>query len=56
MKSRAEFDAATKLERIIRSKDSGLYFHRARKPLTEIAFDAQGDLFDSGCKSGYCFT
>ena len=51
-----EFAKAKQLEFEIRRKDDGVYFHRARRPLGEIAFDAQGDLFDSGCNSGYCFT
>ena len=51
-----EFKAAVELERELQQTDSNVWLHRDRVPLSEVDFDAQQDLFDSGCKTGYCFT
>lgn len=52
-----DFTKAVNLERELRQRDPEMFLHRSCKPLDEIDFDAQHDLFAAspGCDSGYCF-
>lgn len=49
-----DFARAAQFQDEIQRKDSGLFLHEERKPLTQIEFTnrAQNTLF---CDSGYCF-
>ncbi len=51
------FRKAVVLERDVRKKEPGSFFHPSRIPLDEIDFGNEEDLFAShACNSGMCFT
>lgn len=51
-----DFERAKRLEQEIRERDPNAYLHRSCKPLGEVEFDDQPDLFSKPCNSGGCFT
>jgi hypothetical protein len=52
----SEFKSACELEKEVQSVDPHVWFHSSCKPLSEIDFTEEPDLFgDSACKSGVCF-
>lgn len=53
-----DFSAAVSIERELRSIDTTVTIHRSGKPLDEVDFDSQGELFSemAYCRSGYCMT
>jgi 3'-phosphoadenosine 5'-phosphosulfate sulfotransferase (PAPS reductase)/FAD synthetase len=51
-----DFQKAVELEREVRERDPNAYLHRSCKPIDEVEFDDQPDLFAKPCNSGGCFT
>lgn len=52
----SEFSAACELEKEVQAVDPHVWFHSSCKPLSEVDFSEEPDLFgDSACKSGVCF-
>ena len=51
-----DFQKAVELEKELQKTDADVYFHKSLRPLSEAAFDEQGDMFDEPCASGMCFT
>ena len=51
-----EFAQAVALEVKVREKDPNAFFHRTCKPLDEVDFEREPDLFSRPCDSGMCFT
>ena len=54
--SPSEFAAAVALEVEVRAKDPHAFFHRSCKPLDQVDFEREPDLFSRPCDSGLCFT
>ena len=52
----SERTLAAALEAKIQETDPHAWLHRSMMPVAEAAFEDQGDLFEAGCRSGYCFT
>jgi len=50
-----EFRKAVGVERQIRGKDAHAFFHRSCKPLDQVDFEREPDLFSRPCDSGLCF-
>lgn len=50
-----EFAKAVDLERKLRVRDPHVFFHRSCKPLGEVDFEREPDLFNRPCDSGLCF-
>lgn len=50
-----EFAKAVKLEIEVRKKDPHAFFHRSCKPLDQVDFEREPDLFNRPCDSGLCF-
>jgi hypothetical protein len=51
-----EFAAACALEKEVQAVDPHVWFHNSCKPLAEVDFTVEPDLFgDSACNSGVCF-
>jgi len=50
-----EFQQAVELEVEVRKKDPHAYFHRSCKPLDQVDFEREPDLFSRACDSGLCF-
>ena len=50
-----EFAKAVKLEVEVRQKDPHAFFHRSCKPLDQVDFEREPDLFNRPCDSGVCF-
>jgi len=53
----ADFQRAATLESELQKRDPHVYFHDSCEPLEAVSFnEEQGDLFNSPCESGMCFT
>ena len=50
-----EFQKAIQLEKDVRKKDPHAFFHRSCKPLDQVDFEREPDLFSRPCDSGLCF-
>ena len=50
-----EFQKAIQLEKDVQKKDPHAFFHRSCKPLDEVDFEREPDLFNRPCNSGLCF-
>tara|TARA_B100000029_G_C16977554_1_gene742371 strand:- start:80 stop:280 length:201 start_codon:yes stop_codon:yes gene_type:complete len=50
-----EFQKAIKLEKNVQKKDPHAFFHRSCKPLDQVDFEREPDLFNRPCDSGLCF-
>lgn len=51
-----DFEKAKQLEAEIQSRDPNAYLHRSCKPISEVDFAAEPDLFSKPCNAGGCFT
>ena len=51
-----DFEKAIALEREIHSKDQNAFLHKSMRPIGEIDFSNEPDLFTKPCSSGMCFT
>lgn len=51
-----EKELAAELEERIRRDDKHVWLHRSCEPIATKPYERQGDMFDSGCNTGYCFT
>jgi hypothetical protein len=52
-----DWQQAIRFDREIRKRDPNAFLHQGAIPLEEADFtERNGDLFDKGCASGYCFT
>ena len=54
--SPGDFERAVQFDRRMRERDSDIYLHRTMRPLDQIDFDEQPDLFSKPCSAGGCFT
>ena len=51
-----DFQKAVELEKQMQEKDPNVFLHRSCRPLGEIVFDDQPDMFSKPCNAGGCFT
>lgn len=51
-----EFKAAVVLDAQLRERDPHAWLHKSCKPLSEVDFTEEPDLFSRACDSGACFT
>lgn len=54
--SPSDFKNAIKFELEARKVDPNIFLHKSMRPLAEVEFDDQPDLFAKPCASGMCFT
>lgn len=52
----SDFEKAKQLEAEIQERDPNAYLHRSCKPIGEVDFTSEPDLFSKPCDSGVCFT
>jgi hypothetical protein len=52
----SDFEKAKQLEAEVQQVDPNAYLHRSCKPIGEVDFDGEPDLFSKPCNSGMCFT